>query len=132
MRISVRIAMLLVVVGLSAWPLLSMAEPGEKPCHHNLGESGEHQHDGEHHDKEPCDSEKGKAHSGEEPCDSKKEEHQGKEPCDSEKGQAHSDEEPCDSKKEEHYGDKPCDKKEQASSSPADEVATSPDDKPLE
>ena len=92
-----KIVTLSVIVGFSGWPLLSMAEPGEKPCHHNLDESGGHQHDGEHHGKEPCDSKKGKEYSGDEPCDSKK------------KG---------------HDSEKPCDKKKTPSLSPADETAS--------
>ncbi len=122
MHISMKVVTLSIIVGFSGWPLLSMAEPGEKPCCHNLGESDDHQHDGEYHGKEPCDSKKGEAYSG-----------SGDEPCDSKKGKAYSGDEPCDSKKDKEYlNEKPCDKKKSSSLSPADETATLSDDKPLD
>ncbi len=97
MRILMNIVILSVIVGLFCWPLLSMAEPGGKPCCHSLGESDDYQHDGKYHGKEPCDSKKGEAHSGDEPCDSKKgEAYSGDEPCDSKKGEAYSDDKPLD------------------------------------
>ena len=102
-----KMAFLLVMTTLLSWPLLSVAESGEEPCHHNLKEGGEHHGnsaDHKHLGEEPCDSEKKAAHAGEEPCDSeKKAAHAGDEPCDSAKKAAHAGKEPCDSEKKSNY-----------------------------
>ncbi|MCF6229999.1 MAG: hypothetical protein L3J62_04270 [Gammaproteobacteria bacterium] len=88
MRISMKLVTLLAVVGLSAWPLLSMAEPDEKSDYYSASESDNRQ-DGEKPGKEPCDK-KAAAALGDEPCD-KKGESDDEKPCDKEKKSAAED-----------------------------------------
>ncbi|MCF6217603.1 MAG: hypothetical protein L3J94_02375 [Gammaproteobacteria bacterium] len=108
MRISMKLVTLLAVVGLSAWPLLSMAEPDEKSDYYSASESDNRQ-DGEKPGKEPCDK-KAAAALGDEPCDKKAAAALGDEPCDKKAAAALGDE-PCDKKAAAALGDEPCDKK---------------------